>query len=345
MVRAVIFGVTGYTGIELTRILSSHPEVVVTSGSSRQWAGKSASEIFPFISPERNFPIFEAGELRESQDADVAFLALPHGESAALIRPLLESGFKVIDLSADCRIHDAEVYAQWYGPHKDPEILKEAVYGLPEMHREAIKQTSLVANPGCYPQTVILGLAPLVDLEGVDIATPIVDSKSGISGAGRGAKLTTSFCESGEGFKPYGVIGHRHIPEMEQELTKLGGTQVRVRFTPHLIPVSRGMVSTMYVPLNAQLSAQTIRDAFVEYYRDEQFIRVLPGGTFPDTIHVRGSNLCMISVEVDERTGIVVVMSALDNLVKGASGAAVQNMNLVMGLDEGMGLLNLPLFP
>ena len=345
MVRAVIFGVTGYTGIELTRILSSHPDVVVTGGSSRQWAGKSASEIFPFISPERNFPIFQAGELRKRQDANVAFLALPHGESAALIRPLLESGFKVIDLSADCRIHDAEVYAQWYGPHKDPDILREAVYGLPEMHREAIKQTSLVANPGCYPQTVILGLAPLVNLEGVDITTPIVDSKSGISGAGRGAKLTTAFCESGEGFKPYGVIGHRHIPEMEQELTKLNGTQVRVRFTPHLIPVSRGMVSTIYVPLKAQLSAQAIRDAFVEYYRDEQFVRVLPGGTFPDTIHVRGSNLCMISVEVDERTGIVVVMSALDNLVKGASGAAVQNMNLVMGLAEGMGLLNLPLFP
>lgn len=345
MVRALIFGVTGYTGVELIRLLSSHPEVVITGGSSRQWAGKTACDVFPFITAQGDFPVYEAGDLQKLGDADAAFLALPHGESAALIRPLMASGIKVIDLSADCRIHDAEVYVQWYGPHADPEILKHAVYGLPEIHREEIKKANLVANPGCYPTTVILGLAPLVSVEEMDTSAPIVDSKSGISGAGRGAKLNTSFCESGEGFKPYGVIGHRHIPEMEQELTQLSGTPVKVRFTPHLIPVSRGMVSTIYVPLKGKLSAEAIRNAFREYYRDEPFVRILPGGSFPDTVHVRGSNVCMISVEVDERTGIVVVMSALDNLVKGASGAAVQNMNLVMGLDEGLGLRNLPMFP
>jgi N-acetyl-gamma-glutamyl-phosphate reductase len=284
-------------------------------------------------------------KLQKGPQADVAFLALPHGESAALIRPLLESGLKVIDLSADCRLRDPHTYEQWYGGHADPTILEKAVYGLPEVHREAIRRATLVANPGCYPTSVILGLAPLLRRDDVDTNAPVVDSKSGISGAGRGGKLTTSFCEAGESFAPYAVLKHRHIPEMEQELSLIKGEPVMVRFTPHLIPVSRGMVSTMYVRRTQEVSGEALREAYVDYYRREPFVQVLPGGQYPQTVHVRGSNMCHISVELDERTGWVIVMSALDNLVKGASGEAVQNMNLMWGLNETAGLRGLPLYP
>jgi len=345
MIRTLILGATGYTGMELVRILSSHPEVTIAAGSSRNWAGKRASDAFPFVYGDRDFDLSPIEDLVAEPCGEVAFLALPHGESAATIRPLLEKGVKVIDLSADCRLTDADLYSRWYGVHKDPELLQRAVYGLPEIHREEIKEADLVANPGCYPTTAILGLAPLMDLDEVDTSCPIVDSKSGVSGAGRGAKLTTSFCETGEGFKPYSVVGHRHIPEMEQELTKLAGKQVRVRFTPHLIPVSRGMVSTIYVPLTREQTARKLRAHYNSSYAGESFIRVLPEGTFPDTARVRGSNQCHISVEVDGRTGWVIVTVAIDNLVKGASGEAVQNMNLMMGLSETVGLEGLPLFP
>jgi N-acetyl-gamma-glutamyl-phosphate reductase len=345
MIRAVIFGATGYTGMELIRILSSHPHVTISGGSSRNWEGRNAREVFPYIDNERDFPLASIDALTRNPQADVAFLALPHGESAAVVGPLLDLGLKVIDLSADLRLEDAHVYATWYGEHKAPELLEQAVYGLPEIHRAKIKTASVVANPGCYPTTVILGTAPLFGIGEVDPSCPVVDAKSGISGAGRGAKLNTSFCESGEGFKPYSVTGHRHIPEMEQELSKLAGTPVKVRFTPHLIPVSRGMVSTIYLPMKREISAKTLRDAYMDRYGSEPFVRVLPAGTFPDTSKVRGSNQCHISVEIDERTGWVIVMSAVDNLVKGASGEAVQNLNLMMGLDETAGLMGLPLFP
>ncbi|HMK35967.1 MAG TPA: N-acetyl-gamma-glutamyl-phosphate reductase [Desulfomonilaceae bacterium] len=345
MIRTAIFGATGYTGMELIRILSSHPNVTISGGSSRNWQGMSAAEVFPYISKDRDFRLVSINELHDAPRADMAFLALPHGQSAAVAKILLDAGLKVVDLSADLRLEDAQVYAEWYGDHTSPELLEHAVYGLPEIHRAQIKTASLVANPGCYPTTVILGTAPLFGIEEVDMSCPVVDAKSGISGAGRGAKLNTSFCESGEGFKPYGVTGHRHIPEMEQELSRLAGMPVKVRFTPHLIPVSRGMVSTIYAPLKKDISARLIREAYMERYASEPFVRVLPAGTFPDTSKVRGSNQCHISLELDERTGWVIVMSAIDNLVKGASGEAVQNMNLMMGFDETAGLMGLPLFP
>jgi N-acetyl-gamma-glutamyl-phosphate reductase len=345
MIRALVFGATGYTGLELIRIIASHPEAAIVGGSSRNWAGKKASETLPFIRAEQDFTFRSIEELRLAPEADVAFLALPHGESAGLIRPLLDAGLKVVDLSADVRLSNLETYETWYGPHKAAELVGQAVYGLPEIHRELIRKAVLVANPGCYPTTAILGTAPLFGLSEVDTTCPVVDSKSGISGAGRGTKLNTSFCEAGEGFKPYGVLGHRHIPEMEQELSKLAGKQVKVRFTPHLIPVSRGMVSTIYLPLRSDISETRLRDAYQDYYKSEPFIRVLPKGNFPNTALVRGSNQCHISVDVDERTGWVVAIAALDNLVKGASGAAVQNMNLMMGIDETSGLTALPMFP
>jgi N-acetyl-gamma-glutamyl-phosphate reductase len=345
MIRALVFGATGYTGLELIRILASHPGAAIVGGSSRNWAGKKASEALPFVKAEQDFTLRSIEELKVAPEADVAFLALPHGESAGLIRPLLDAGLRVVDLSADVRLSNLETYEKWYGPHKAAELVGLAVYGLPEIHRELIRKALLVANPGCYPTTAILGTAPLLGLNEVDTTCPVVDSKSGISGAGRGAKLNTSFCEAGEGFKPYGVLRHRHIPEMEQELSKLAGKPVKVRFTPHLIPVSRGMVSTIYLPLRSDISEHHLREAYVDYYESEPFIKVLPKRTFPNTALVRGSNQCHISVDLDERTGWVVAIAALDNLVKGASGAAVQNMNLMMGIDETTGLTALPMFP
>lgn len=345
MIRALVFGATGYTGIELTRILSSHPRVRISGGSSRNSAGKTAREVFPFLPAAWDFRLDTAEQVLQRADADVAFLALPHGESSDIARQLLDAGLKVVDLSADHRLSDPECYAKWYGPHKNPELIKRAVYGLPEIHRDEIRRADLVANPGCYPTSVILGAAPLLNRKEIDCTCLVVDSKSGVSGAGRGAKLATSFCEAGEGFRPYGVIGHRHIPEMEQELTGIAGQAVKVRFTPHLIPASRGMVSTIYLRLGQKVSREELREAYCDRYRDEPFIRVLPPGIFPDTLMVRGSNQCHIAVEVDERTDWVVAVSAIDNLTKGASGLAVQNMNVLFGLDEAMGLEGLPLFP
>lgn len=345
MIRVIIFGATGYTGIELARLLTTHSAATIEVASSRQWAGTNASSQFPFIFPGKDFPLKTMDDVLQDCDADVAFLALPHGESFNVIRPLLEKNIKVIDLSADCRLNDLDTYQAWYGPHKDPGLLGKAVYGLPEIKRDLIRDAELVANPGCYPTTVILGLAPLLKTDFVDVSTPIVDSKSGISGAGRGAKLNTSFCESGEGFKPYGVTGHRHIPEMEQELSLIAGRKITVRFTPHLIPVSRGMVSAIYLPLKTDIDAAGLRDIYSRMYANEPFIRVLPPGIQVDSLKTRGSNQCHIALEVDSRTSMLIVTVAIDNLVKGASGAAVQNMNIMFGIDETEGLLGMPLFP
>jgi N-acetyl-gamma-glutamyl-phosphate reductase len=345
MIQALVFGCTGYTGIELVRIMASHPEIKVVAGSSRQWAGKKAGDVFPFVGKSTDFPIMSLEDLLNNPDGDVAFLALPHGGAASSAKRLLEQGLNVVDLSADCRLHDVETYQQWYGDHPEPDLLKRAVYGLPEVHGEALRSAELVANPGCYPTTVILGLAPFIGLDEVDTSRPIVDSKSGVSGAGRGAKQATSFCEIGEGFKPYGVIGHRHTPEMEQELSELAGSPIKVRFTPHLIPISRGMVSTIYLPLNAEISADALREACRTFYSGKPFVKILPQGTFPDTTLVRGSNLCLMSIEKDDRTGLLIVMTCIDNLVKGASGTAVQNVNLMAGIEETAGLESLPMFP
>lgn len=345
MFNAILFGATGYTGVELTRLLSGHPEIRISVGTSRQWAGKMASDVFPFILDESDFPIVTTEHGLDYKNIDVAFLALPHGGAAQVAKPLVESGVKIIDLSADFRLKDLNVYKQWYGEHKAPEILNDAVYGLPEIHRRKIESANLIANPGCYPTSVILGLAPLITSDLVNVTRPIVDSKSAISGAGRGPKLNTSFCESGEGFKPYAVTGHRHIPEMEQELSQLAHRDVKVRFTPHLMPAIRGMLSDIYLETNEGVSDSQLRELFREYYNEAKFVKVLKKGQYPDTAMTRGANLCLISVEKDERTGIALIMSAIDNLVKGASGQAVQNMNIVLGLDETMGLGQAPFFP
>jgi N-acetyl-gamma-glutamyl-phosphate reductase len=346
MLNVGIIGASGYTGVELARLLSAHPEVRLTVASSRQYAGKPLSAVFPNLRKRVDLLCEDLPPEQFVERADFFFAAVPHKTAMALVPTLLAAGKKVVDLSADFRIRDAAVYEQWYQPHTCPDLIAEAVYGLPELYREQVQQARLVANPGCYPTSIILGLAPLLREKLIDPASLIVDSKSGISGAGRSASVETLYCEVADGFRAYKVGGtHRHIPEIEQELSLLAGNKVTISFTPHLLPISRGILSTMYATLSSTLSEQDIQDLYEDTYKKELFVRICPAGTFPATQHVRGSNCCDIGVKVDSRTGRVIVMSALDNISKGASGQAVQNMNLMNDFAEDCTLGGAAFFP
>jgi len=257
----------------------------------------------------------------------------------------LSAGCKVIDLSADYRLKDQAVYEQWYQPHSSPDLFAEAVYGLPELYRDQLNSARLVANPGCYPTSIILGLAPLLEAGVIDANSLIVDSKSGASGAGRGVKLGSLFCEVNEGFKAYGIASHRHTPEIEQELTQLAGGAVRLNFTPHLLPVNRGILSTCYADLTEKKTTQELIELYRKRYAGEKFIRIMPGGQLPNIAYVRGTNFCDIGLVSDQHTGRVIVVSAIDNLVKGAAGQAVQNLNIISGLSEELGIGIVPTFP
>jgi len=340
-----IVGASGYTGEELARILSRHPGVELTVATSRQFAGKKIGEVFPNLRNLVNITL-ENIELDELVGrADLFFTAVPHQTAMEIVPRLLIAGKKVIDLSADFRITEAAVYEEWYQTHSAPEFLERAVYGLPEINREKIVKTDLVANPGCYPTSIILGLAPLIKGGLIDADTIIADSKSGTSGAGRAALVGTLYCEVADGFKAYKVGEHRHTPEIEQEISRLADKQVVISFTPHLVPMSRGILSTVYAKLNSVVDEEMIAGVYSDFYRDELFVRLCPQGTYPATQYVRGSNFCDIGFKVDPRTGRIVIISAIDNLVKGASGQAVQNMNLICGFDEAEGLGVVPLFP
>jgi len=345
MIRVGIVGASGYTGAELVRILVNHPEVEITLATSRQYAGKPLAQVFPHLTGRTNVVCQDLPVEEYAAMADLFFTAVPHQTAMALVPKLLAAGKKVVDLSADFRIHDAAVYEAWYQPHTAAELLATAVYGLPELHRAAIRATKLVANPGCYPTSVILGLAPLLKAGLIDTETLVVDSKSGTSGAGRGAAVGALFCEVADGFRAYKVAEHRHTPEIEQELSKLAGKPVVISFTPHLVPMSRGILSTIYAKATKALNQAEVDALYLEIYRHEPFVRLLPPGVLPATQYVRGSNFCDIAVRFDKRTGRVIVLSAIDNLVKGAAGQAVQNMNLICGLPEGQGLNVMPLFP
>ena len=347
MLKVAIVGASGYTGVELLRILHTHPEVAVTCVTSEQSAGKPVSEVFPSLRGRCDLLLENLEPVRVAEKADFIFTALPHKAAMEVVPTFLKLGKRVVDLSADYRLEDASVYAQWYEPHMNPENLKKAVYGLPELKRARISGAKLVANPGCYPTSVILGLAPLLKKRAIiDPATIIADSKSGVSGAGRSAKVDNLFCEVNDGFKAYGVGGvHRHIPEIEQELAHLAGAKVAISFTPHLVPMDRGILSTIYATPQRTVTTADLLSIFNDFYQGEPFIRILPEGSFPCTAYVRGANFCDIGVAVDGRTGRVIVVAAIDNLVKGASGQAVQNMNLMNALPETMGLEGLPLFP
>jgi len=345
MLKVAIVGASGYTGIELLRILYCHPEVAVTCVTSERSAGKPVSGIFPTVRGRCNYILENLEPTRVAEKADFIFTALPHKAAMEVVPTFLKLGKKVVDLSADYRLKNPAEYEAWYEPHMNPALLKHAVYGLPELRREKIRKADLIANPGCYPTSVILGLAPLLKKRMIDLSSVIADSKSGVSGAGRAAKVDTLFCEVHNGFKAYGVATHRHTPEIEQELSLLAGEKMTVSFTPHLVPIDRGILSTIYAQLNGLYTTEQILKVYEEFYDGEAFVRILPEGDFPSTRHVQGSNFCDIGLTVDPRTGRVVVVSVIDNLVKGASGQAVQNMNIMNGFPENMGLETLPFFP
>lgn len=345
MLKVAIVGASGYTGIELLRILYGHPEIAVTCVTSERSAGKPIAGIFPTVRGRCNYILENLEPTRVAEKADLIFTALPHKAAMEVVPTFLKLGKKVIDLSADYRLRKEEEYAAWYEPHLNPQLLKKAVYGLPEIRREKIKKADLVANPGCYPTSIILGLAPLLKQKLIATSSIIADSKSGVSGAGRSAKVDTLFCEVNGGFKAYGVTTHRHTPEIEQELSLLAGEKLNISFTPHLVPMNRGILSTIYGSLLEDHSVDELISIYEEFYAGEAFVRILPKGDFPSTLHVQGSNFCDIGLAVDKRTGRVIVVSTIDNLIKGASGQAVQNMNIMQGFPENMGLETLPLFP
>jgi N-acetyl-gamma-glutamyl-phosphate reductase len=345
MIRVGIFGASGYTGAELARILCNHPEVELTLATSRQYTGQALARVFPSLAGRVDIVCSDPDRVALADQADFFFTAVPHQTAMTIVPGLLAAGKKVVDLSADFRLRSAAIYEKWYAEHTAREYLDEAVYGLPEIYRDTIKTARLVANPGCYPTSVILGLAPLLAAGVIDPHTIVVDSKSGASGAGRAAQTPTLFCEVTEGFRAYKVGEHRHTPEMEQEISSLCGHEVIITFTPHLLPISRGILSTIYVSLKTRKPEAEIRALYERYFGDEKFVRLGRAGTLPAPQFVRGSNFCDINFKVDERTGRIIVLSAIDNLVKGAAGQAVQNMNLMCGFPEDRGLEVVPLFP
>ncbi|MBT8329194.1 MAG: N-acetyl-gamma-glutamyl-phosphate reductase [Desulfofustis sp.] len=346
MLRTAIVGASGYTGGELARLLCNHPAATLTVATSRQYDGQLLSKVYPHLRDRVDIICRNLGSAEIIDQADLIFCAVPHKTAMNVVPAFLDAGKKVVDLSADFRLKDVAVYEQWYQPHSAANLIADAVYGLPEIYREEIRSARLVANPGCYPTSITLGLAPLMKADIVDPDTIIIDSKSGTSGAGRAAQVGTLFCEVTDGFRPYKVGGvHRHIPEIEQNLSALAGSPVKVSFTPHLLPVSRGILSTIYVNLCREATLNEISGLYQKMYGKEPFVRLLDSGSLPATQQVRGSNYCDISLNLDERTGRLIIVSAIDNIVKGASGQAVQNMNLMCGFDEDAGLQQAPLFP
>ncbi len=345
MLKVGIYGASGYTGQELLRLLLRHPQAEVVALTSRRYAGVPVSDIYPVFVGLTDLAFVDASPEDVAGAADIVFLALPHGVSMAVAPIFLKAGKKVIDLSADFRLHDVATYEKWYSRHTARDIIKESVYGMPELYGNEIAKARLVANPGCYPTSVILGLAPLLKANWIDDSSIIADSKSGVSGAGREPQVGTLFCEVDEGFKAYKVGEHRHTPEMEQEISILAGCDVKISFTPHLLPITRGILSTIYATLQKDVTTAELIDLYRAFYKGKKFVRVYKAGTFPNISSVRGSNYCDIGLTVDARTKRVIIICAIDNLVKGAAGQAIQNMNLMCGLSEDTGLTMISLFP
>jgi N-acetyl-gamma-glutamyl-phosphate reductase len=336
-IRAGVVGGTGYAGAELVRILAGHPEIDLTVLTSRQYAGVKFSDVFPAMAGRVDLTCEAYDEERICDQTDVIFLALPHKLPMAFVPGLVRRGKKVVDLSADFRFADPARYASVYQPHTAVELLSDAVYGLPEVFGNQIRKASLVGNPGCYPTSVLLPLWPLVRDKMIDPQTLIADAKSGVSGAGRSLSVTALFCEASESFKAYKVAGHRHQPEMAEKLSQAAGTPVSITFVPHLAPIIRGMQTTIYATLSEGVHPSDVSGSLSRFYNGCRFIR-LTGSRPPDTAHVRGTNYCDIGFVVETATRRIILMSAIDNLGKGAAGQAVQNMNLMLGLDEAAGL-------
>lgn len=344
MIRVGIVGATGYAGAELVRILSGHPGVKITVLTSRKYKGERFDGIYPSMMGSVDLVCEEYDADHICERADLIFTALPHKLPMEFIPELISRGKKVIDLSADFRFHDAALYEKSYQQHTAKDLLKKAVYGLSEIYHEKIKGSDLIGNPGCYPTSVLLPLIPILKSKLINFKTIVADSKSGVSGAGRSPSLVTHFCETNESFKAYKVAMHRHNPEMEEILSLESGQEVNITFVPHLVPVTRGMLTTIYAELLKGVGYEDIRNCLTSFYTNSSFIRFCSEGMFPDTLHVRGTNYCDIGFKLDLRNKRLIMISAIDNLVKGAAGQAVQNMNIMLGHDETKGLMNVP-FP
>ena len=345
-IKVGIVGGTGYTGVELLRLLALHPQVELTAITSRGDAGLPVAELFPSLRGYVDLAFSDPATANLSA-CDVVFFATPHGVAMAQTPALLAAGVKVIDLAADFRLQDTALFEHWYKmPHSCADILKDAVYGIPELNREKIKNAKVIGNPGCYPTTVLLGLAPLLENGFIDFSAPIIaDAKSGVSGAGRKAEVATLFAEASDNMKAYGVAGHRHHPEIQAQLSLLAKQKVDFIFTPHLVPMIRGMLSTVYVKLSKAGLQANIHGVFEACYQTEQFVDVLPAGSFPETRSVRGANHLRIALHKQADSDYLTIIVVQDNLVKGAAGQAVQNMNIMFGFAENAGLQVVPLLP
>lgn len=345
-IKVGIVGGTGYTGVELLRLLALHPQVELTAITSRGDAGLPVADMFPSLRGLVNL-VFTDPATANLSACDVVFFATPHGVAMSQTPALLAAGVKVIDLAADFRLQDVAVFEQWYKmPHSCADILKDTVYGIPELYREQVKQAKVIGNPGCYPTTILLGLAPLLEQGLIDFSVPIIaDAKSGVSGAGRKAEVATLFAEASDNMKAYGVAGHRHHPEIHAQLTQLAGEQLQFIFVPHLVPMIRGMLSTIYVKLSTKANGLDLQALYEKRYEKEQFVDVLPAGNSPETRSVRGANQLRIALHKQADTGYLTIIVVQDNLVKGAAGQAVQNMNIMFGCAENAGLQVVPLLP
>lgn len=346
MIRVGIIGATGYAGGQLVRLLLGHKEAKIVWYGSRSYVDRKYADIYQNMFQLVDDICQDDNMEAMAEQVDVIFTATPQGLCASLVKEEILHKVKIIDLSADFRIRDVSVYEKWYGmEHRAPQYMKEAVYGLCELNREAIKKARLIANPGCYPTCSFLSVYPLVKEGLIDPDTLIIDAKSGTSGAGRGAKVDNLFCEVNENIKAYGVTGHRHTPEIEEQLSLAAGKQVLINFTPHLVPMQRGILVTAYASLKKDISYKEVKAVYDRYYEKEYFVRVLPEDVCPQTRWVEGSNFVDVNFKIDPRTKRIIMMGAMDNLVKGAAGQAVQNMNLMFGVDEAEGLRMAPLFP
>jgi len=344
--RAAIIGATGYGGVELIRLLLTHPHVEITSVISSSSAGVPIADGFPHLNQIMLEKLDGIDVQQISKQADVVFLATPHGVASELAPQLMDAGLKVVDLSGDFRLKSGEAYEQWY-KHKpaDPAYVEKAVYGLSEVFGEEVKGTAFISNPGCFPTASLLGLIPLVNAGWADLSSIIIDSKSGVSGAGRGLSLSAHYSEINENFLAYKVNKHQHTPEIEQVLGRIAGEDVVVTFTTHLVPMTRGILSTMYVNLKEKHSEEEVIELYKQYYEGRRFVRIRPQGNWPATKHVWGSNYCDIGFSLDSRTGRLTIISVIDNMVKGAAGQAIQNLNLMMGWEETTGLAFTPVYP
>jgi N-acetyl-gamma-glutamyl-phosphate reductase len=341
--KVAVIGASGYTGEKLVRLLLAHPEVDLVAATSRQLAGKSLADVFPRLAhhkraTELKFSDSDAKQI--AHDANIVFLALPHGLAAEFAKPLLASGVRVLDLSADFRVKDPDVYREFYGhDHPAPDLLGKSVYGLPEIYRDQIRGAKLVACPGCYPTSILIPLRPLIRRKAIDRKTILVSSMSGVTGAGRKAEVDYLFSECNESIRPYGVPKHRHLSEIEQELSLLAGEKITIQFTPHLVPINRGIVTTIYADIASNVVKMDPAVIFKGAYGEEPFVRLLGEQRLPDTKYVAGTNFIDVAWKVDKRTHRIIVMSAIDNIVKGAGGQAIQCMNLMLDLPETAGLL------